>query len=454
MTARRVEGDGSNHSMERYRPLGWPHGPVGQLMKTESPIAQRLDSSTTRYQQTLRILNDRIVAAQRPLRVLDAIHWDESIAAAFFARGGRDFPPVTSATYSHQRLHFDPTTKDDELRAITADIDRWLGRSDLAGAWLRRRCDEYREVVGLLMARGTDQFAPIARRIYQTDLTTAEHQAITALFTALSPGDPTRPENLRKIFGAEDAIAILSDRLRPMIPPNDAIRVKLCDRIVADAAAGCDYVKLRRQAMFSVLDLSLLEYHEGWVHLGTTLNGQAQPYLTALARGVPSTSATQEGLAVLCELLAGVCHTGRLARLWRRTQAVRMADTGADFLQVYRYFLQASDDPRDSYQQSVRVFRGSLPSGGGPFAKDLCYAIGLYRVTEWLGHTAAARRDAAIKLLFAGKTALADIGTLERLNDVGLVHLPKIVPPPFLDRRALGQRLAGIRRSHANLMTF
>src|SRR5207247_8594107 len=141
-------------------------------------------------------------------------------------------------------------------------------------------------------------FAAVPRRLYQTTSSSAESPAVTALFAALAPGDPTRPENLRKIFAAPEAVAILAARLRPLIPPHIQVRVKLCDRIVADAAAGCDYVKLRRRAMFSVLDLALLEYHEGWVHLGTTLNGLRQPNLAALAKGPPSTAATQEGLAV------------------------------------------------------------------------------------------------------------------------------------------------------------
>jgi uncharacterized protein (TIGR02421 family) len=397
----------------------------------------------TPHQKTVRALSDRIVAAQRPLRILPAIHWGEAVEAAFFAAGARELPPVTTDTYLANPLPFDPAAKTEELRAIERDVDHRLGRGDPSADLLRRRCEEYREVVGLLTARGTPAFAAISSRLFQTAATTLETRAVTALFAALAPGDPTRPENLRKIFDAPEAVRILADRLRPVIPPDCRIRVTLCDRIVADAAAGCGYVKLRRRAVFSVLDLALLEFHEGWVHLGTTLNGLRQPVLTALAKGPPSTAATQEGLAVLCELLAGVCHAGRLARLWRRTQAVRMAEAGADFLQVYRHFLKFTDEPGDSYQQAVRVFRGSLPAGCGPFAKDLCYALGLSRVLAALSPAAAAGHDDAM-LLFSGKTAIAELGTLGRLHEARLVARPGIVPPPFLDRRALAQRLTAL----------
>ena len=35
------------------------------------------------YQQTIRSLSDRIVEAQTPIRVLDAIKWDDGVRKAF-----------------------------------------------------------------------------------------------------------------------------------------------------------------------------------------------------------------------------------------------------------------------------------------------------------------------------------------------------------------------------------
>src|SRR5215472_127035 len=37
------------------------------------------------YQQLIRSLSDRLVDAQRPIRILDAIKWDDPIERAFFA---------------------------------------------------------------------------------------------------------------------------------------------------------------------------------------------------------------------------------------------------------------------------------------------------------------------------------------------------------------------------------
>src|SRR5262249_11101131 len=151
----------------------------------------------------------------------------------FFAAGGRELPQVSSETYAQTPLPFEPVAKSEELRSIERDIDRHIGRHP-AGELLRRRCEEYREVVGLLEARGTSEFPAISRRLYQTASTSTESRSVTALFAALAPGDPTRPENLRKIFAAPEAVSILADRLRPLIPPRIQVRVKMCDRIVAD----------------------------------------------------------------------------------------------------------------------------------------------------------------------------------------------------------------------------
>src|SRR5262249_1396561 len=144
------------------------------------------------------------------------------------------------------------------------------------------------------------------------------------------------------------------------------------------------YLKLRATARFSPRDLRLLEVHEGWVHLGTTLNGTAQPVCSFLSRATPAAALTQEGLAVLVEVLTFASHPARLRRLVQRVQAIALAEAGADFVQVYRHFVEAGCHAGDSYQLAARVFRGSLPHGAGPFTKDLAYSRGLLEVGNFL----------------------------------------------------------------------
>src|SRR6185369_6201715 len=107
---------------------------------------------------------------------------------------------------------------------------------------------------------------------------------------------------------ARQTVEMLSERLGNYFKDDKAVRVRISDGIVADAAAGSDYLKVRGGARFSPREIRLLDVHEGWVHLGTTLNGQSQPVCTFLSKGPPSSTITQEGLAVLTEILTGAAH--------------------------------------------------------------------------------------------------------------------------------------------------
>src|SRR5262249_34882354 len=156
------------------------------------------------------------------------------------------------------------------------------------------------------------------------------------------------------------------------------VRVALCGAIASDAAAGNGYLKLRASATFTPADVRVLEVHEGWAHLGTTLNARLQSALPVLGWCSPSATRTQEGLAVFLELVTGAAGAGRVRKLLSRVKAVAMAENGADFRDVYRHFLAATGEPAEGYRQAARVFRGSLPTGG-PFTKDLSYGEGLGR---------------------------------------------------------------------------
>ncbi len=213
--------------------------------------------------------------------------------------------------------------------------------------------------------------------------------------------------------------------------------MQLSDGIVADAAAGSDYIKIRGSSRFTSRQLRLLEVHEGWVHLGTTLNGLSQPVCTFLGKGPPSSTVTQEGLAVLTEIFAFASHPGRVRRLTNRIEGVAMAEAGGNFLDVFRYFQEEGYTPEESYQHTMRIFRGSLPEGCGPFTKDLCYSKGFVLIYNYIRTAVSRGMVRRVPLLFCGKTNLADIKTLGQLVDEGLVVPPRFVPPPFADLHAL-----------------
>ena len=77
--------------------------------------------SSAAWAADIRSLSDRLVAAQRPLRVLDAIKWDGAVERTFFAAGGRELPAVDCEYYAARPMPFEPGTKKQELAALDRD---------------------------------------------------------------------------------------------------------------------------------------------------------------------------------------------------------------------------------------------------------------------------------------------------------------------------------------------
>ncbi len=400
--------------------------------------------SLSPYESLVRSLSDRLVEAQRPIRILDAIKWDDDVERAFFAGSCRELPPVKPDYYRGRPLPFDPEQKLNEFHDLERDLRRRLGEFNAPGQIMARMCEEYRDVVHMLKHRGTRTFALISERLYgsASDSFHAGDPSLADLGHMMS--DMLTGLAHDGLFGREEpsveapqAVDMLATRMKGYFGEAGAIRVKLSDGIVADAAAGSDYIKIRGNACFTPREVRLLEVHEGWVHLGTTLNGQSQPVCTFLSKGPPSSTITQEGLAVLTEMFAFASHPARVRRLTNRIEGVAMAEAGANFLDVYRFFLDEGCPPREAYQHSMRIFRGSLPEGCGPFTKDLCYSKGFVMVYNYLRLAVRKGMMSRVPLLFCGKTTLADIKTLAQLVDEGLVVPPRFVPPQFADPNGL-----------------
>jgi uncharacterized protein (TIGR02421 family) len=147
----------------------------------------------------------------------------------------------------------------------------------------------------------------------------------------------------------------------------------LVDKLSANALATASTISIRRDARFTDRDASQLLNHEAYIHVATSLNGKAQTDLPILAAGHPGTTRTQEGLAVFAEIISGSMELDRMRRLADRVFAIQMAVEGADFLEVYRYFLERIGDPNQAFENARRVFRGGVITAGScPEAPRKC----------------------------------------------------------------------------------
>lgn len=400
--------------------------------------------SLTTYQQTIRDLSERIVQAQRPIRLLDAIKWDPSIKEDFFKNNFKKLPAIDRSYYERLPLAFDPATKNDEFYEIELAIRRHLGQFSPVGNIMQRICREYREVVRMINARGESEFSKISQELYGSseDVFYAGAPSLNDLAQATSH-TLANMENYRiqeiddKIYTSADVVAILQERMSSYFHTADIkVHVKLSDGIIADAAAGADTIRIRCGGMYSAREIRIFEVHEGWVHMGTTLNGAEQPICTFLSKGPPSSTITQEGLAIILEVFTFASYPRRVKKLTDRITAVNMIEKGANFFEVFRFFLTQGYSEDDSYGNTTRVFRGSIPTGG-PFTKDLTYSKGFILIYNFL--RLAIRRGllSRIPLLFLGKTTLEDLRTFSDLIEEEVVIPPKFIPPQFKDLSAL-----------------
>lgn len=396
------------------------------------------------YEQVVRELSDRIVAAQKPIRILDALKWDESVEEYFMKHKGKRLPPVDSDYYHNKNpLNFDAMKKIEEFHDIDRGIRRKLGQYSGVGSIMQRMCYEYSRVIEMLLARGTPRFTEISQQLYGSSedafhvgAPTLKDLATLVSNTLVNLKDKVRTEADDRIYTSEDAVRILGERLQTYFHDREHIRVEISDGIIADAAAGAEKIKIHHGLKFSAREIRTFEIHEGWVHLGTTLNGLDQPICTFLSKGPPSSTVTQEGLAIITEIFTFSSYPGRVKRLTNRISAVNMAEEGANFLDVYQFYREQGLTESDSYQSTVRVFRGSTPAGG-PYTKDLSYSKGFILIYNFMRLAVQRGLVKRIPLLFVGKTTLEDLHILYDLQEEGIVTPPKYIPPQFGDLAAV-----------------
>lgn len=395
------------------------------------------------YGQIIYELSERIVAAQRPIRILDSLKWDNSVEDYFFRHQCKKLPMIDKNYYAEKNpLSFDPVEKIAEFRDIDRSIRRKLGQYSGVGSIMQRICSEYSRVVDMLASRGTPRFTEVSQELYGSTEDAFHVGAPNLKDMALLVTETLsnlKAEVLTKadepIYSSEEAVEILGKRLHHYFE-EDKIRVELSDGIIADAAAGADRIKIHKGLNFSAREIRTFEVHEGWVHLGTTLNGMAQPVCTFLSKGPPSSTVTQEGLAIITEIFTFSSFPGRVQRLTNRINAVAMAEEGANFFDVFQFYRGQGLREEDSYQSSVRVFRGSTPEGG-PYTKDLAYSKGFILIYNYMRLAVQRGLVKRIPLLFVGKATLDDLHVLSDLVEEGLLIPPKYIPPQFVDIAAL-----------------
>jgi uncharacterized protein (TIGR02421 family) len=391
-----------------------------------------MTSTTEREKVRVKEIAKILHGACRPLRILGAIGWEPEVKEAFFASGAKELPQLSYPA-------FDPSPTIEAVR----EAHRQIVPVTTIDLWLDRQAQAIELGARMLAAVGTPAFFDYGRQLYGEPKAPLRYVSITPLElaeTVLATIGELAQLDLPIATPAYHSAETVAEQLKLAAAAHfgeQAPAIELVDRLSANALATAKAIRIRRSARFTDRDFTQLLHHEAYIHVATSLNGKAQTELPILAAGHPGTTRTQEGLAVFAELISGAIELDRLRRLADRVLAIQMAIDGADFREVYAYFLERTGDPDQSFESARRVFRGGVITGGAPFAKDLVYLMGLLQVNYFIRASFAAGRADCLALLFCGKLDLFDIPALCELYDLGLCRPPRFLPPWISDPRYL-----------------
>lgn len=396
-----------------------------------------------KYCQKIREISDGIVKAQEPIRVLDAIKWDEGIYEKFVNGGCKELPQVNTKYYENRPLGFDPPHVESQFEAILYLIRHHLDSQDPLLELLTITAEQYLLLLQLLQHRGRKAFYEFSKKLYgspqdhffeDSNTILSLSQTLSNILCNLDDSEVAPP--VKKNLSGEQVVETLRQRFHDSFL-KDRVQVMLSDGILADAAAGSSYIKINQAARFSSKQADMLEVHEGWVHVATSLNGQAQSHARWLAKGPPRVIGTQEGLAVLMEVITLRSFPQRVRKINDRIRGIHMAEEGADFLELFHFYQEENYDIEESYRNAMRVCRGGLPTGGVPYTKDIAYCRGFIENYNFLRSAVRWGHVDLVRFFFLGKLHVRDIPLLYQKYQEGVIDRPSLMPPPFEDLSAL-----------------
>ena len=368
-------------------------------------------------------LSELIYRASLKVKILRHISWPPEVKYQFFKQNCQKLP-------EHSYPKFDST----DLDRILLDIDGQLGdtKYDL---WLKNKLEDISLSANMLKSSGTKTFFDISSKIYglpstlihdgQTkplDLSGQFYQIINSIDKTklkLSKSSKISSHDVAKQISST-----VSDYFGEFAPKTSVVK-----HLSAKATATSKKIKIREDGVFYQSDVDQLINHEAFIHVATTINGRKQNKMKILGSNYGAITKTQEGLAVFSEFITGSINIDRMRRISDRVKAIQMAIDGADFIEVYRYFVDKGISRNQAFENSRRVFRGGVLSGKYPFTKDLVYLDGFIRVYNFFRSSISQGKIECIELLFAGKMELDDLPVVYSMYKDGLVNKPSFIPP-------------------------
>ncbi len=370
-------------------------------------------------------------AATSSMKILGSLIWDDSLKKEFLQSGklpNPEYEPVDlKPCFEHVK-----------------DARKYIDNGNVIGQWLDRMAGSIESTAVMLGARGSKGFFEQSAQLYGVPTETLIDRKTRVIDLARHMDqtlDGLDVENL-VIDGYETWLTAeeFAERLAPNLTQHFgavAPVIEMTAEIPSKALAGSRRIRVNSTARFTPRDVEQLMQHEALIHVATTLNGRQQKNFRFLGRAHARVTEIQEGLAVFAEIISGAMDPRRFRRLADRVIAIQMSIDGADFKEVFDFYRECHNDPEEAYDNTRRIFRGGVISGGAPFTKDMVYLNGLLRVHNFMRTVVKLGRADLIRMLFVGKLDLEDIPALAHLAADGLIKPPKFMPPWVKDLRFL-----------------
>ena len=391
--------------------------------------------SQTQFEHA-KTIGAQLRVAARPIKILRSVAWEDHFRKDFIETGRLPTPEYPNIDLGEAR---------DLIKAARKEITG----DHVVYEWLDDLAQTLEIMIALLQSRGRVEFHNHSCALYGKPEKLMLDKKTRVIDLAHHMDKVLDELNVEKLVVAGHAQDMSAEAFSSALAPHldrhfgdMAPKIILSDTLSAKAVAGSRRIQIRSSARFTERDVEQLLQHEALVHAATALNGRAQEHFPNLALAHAGTTEVQEGLAVFAEMISGAMDPVRFRRLSDRVIAIQMSIDGADFKEVYDFYHARTDDPNQAYENTRRVFRGGVLSGGAPFTKDMVYLNGLLRVHNFMRSVVKLQRADLIRILFAGKMDIEHIPALAQMANAGRLTPPRFMPHWAKDLRFLVSYMA------------
>ena len=392
--------------------------------------------------ELLKPIDSAIVAAAKDIKVLTRLSWPAKVKRTFLDNWRRGNPQLPQVEYA---IGEDLSVAAKSLQKAKQNLTPF---DHPLASYLYKTADSYQTLCHLLERAGTKDMLEPSRKLYGAPgdlLADGQRSNLEAAHHFLESSDQfSRVTHLHESAFCLPAQTIKTDleaRLTEVFP-NGLLTVVTDPSMVSKAAAGATRIRLRDATCFTEYDLEQLLQHEIFIHSLTALNGRAQTNASCFGLSAPRTTGAQEGLATFSELVTGAIDIDRLERVALRIVAIDQALNGADFIQVFKYFLERGQVEDESFNSTMRIFRGAPVTGGTAFTKDGVYLHGLMQVHTFFSWAMGHQKLDLCRYFLAGRMTISDVIELEPLFKDGTLKPPQYLPPWIAKTSGLAGYLA------------